>query len=81
MTCGLKTLEILNDADYSELEKKCEKLMTGFAEVATELSIDFTYDFEGGMFGFAFAKDKPQRILMMRKLQMSIYSKHFSLEC
>ena len=58
VTCGLKTLQILKDSDYSELDKKCEKLMKGFAEVAKECSLDFTYDYQGGMFGFAFSKRK-----------------------
>ena len=58
VTCGLKTLDILKKSDYTKLSNMSEKLMKGFAEAAKEYSIDFTYDFEGGMFGFAFSKEK-----------------------
>ena len=54
--------------------------MKGFAEAAKEYSIDFTYDFEGGMFGLLSVK-KNLTILMMQKMQTLKCLKPFSKEC
>ena len=57
---------------------KCEKLMTGFAEIAKELSIDFTYDFEGGMFGFAFTKDKLKNFDDAKAADVNLFKAFFT---
>jgi glutamate-1-semialdehyde 2,1-aminomutase len=62
MSAGLTTLQKLK-ADpniYKELEIKAEVLMSGFATIAKENNIPFTYNVRGSMFGFFFNDKLPQ---------------------
>ncbi|MDD9951508.1 MAG: glutamate-1-semialdehyde 2,1-aminomutase [Zetaproteobacteria bacterium] len=60
---GLKTLEILQrDAQgaYEQLASSSKYLTAGLAEIMATHQIPFSYDYEGGMFGFAFRPSMPK---------------------
>jgi glutamate-1-semialdehyde 2,1-aminomutase len=60
MTAGLKTLQILteNSKIYGVLEKRAERLMNGFSEIAEKYNIPLQTDFRGSMFGYFFNSEK-----------------------
>ena len=62
MSAGLASLKKLksNPNIYKELEVKAEVLMSGFATIAKENNIPFTYNVRGSMFGFFFNEKQPQ---------------------
>ncbi len=62
MSAGLASLKKLkaNPNIYKELEIKAEILMSGFATIAKENNIPFTYNVRGSMFGFFFNEKQPQ---------------------
>ena len=61
VTCGLKTLELLeNKYSFTELTNSTNRLAGGLQDAARQNGISFATDCEGGMFGFAFAESMPQ---------------------
>ena len=62
MSAGLTSLKKLksNPNIYKELEVKAEVLMSGFATIAKENNIPFTYNVRGSMFGFFFNSKLPK---------------------
>ncbi len=57
MTAGLKTLEIISRKDfYTNLNLRCQQLLTGLREAANKAGIPFTTSQAGGMFGLFFSE-------------------------
>jgi glutamate-1-semialdehyde 2,1-aminomutase len=55
VTCGLKTLELLeNKYDFTELAQRTNRLASGMVERAKKAGFELVADCEGGMFGFSF---------------------------
>ena len=62
MAAGLKTLELIdNDAFWTELSGKTEKLVNGLAQAAGDAGIPVAVEHLGGMFGMVFTDDGPVR--------------------
>lgn len=57
MTAGLKTLEIISrEGFYSNLNQRCQQLLSGLQEAAAKAGIPFTTSQAGGMFGLFFSE-------------------------
>jgi len=57
MTAGLKTLEIISRDDfYTNLNQRCQQLLSGLQAAATKAGIPFTTSQAGGMFGLFFSE-------------------------
>ncbi len=58
MAAGLKTLELISSSNFFEsLTKKTTTLVEGLSLAAKELSIPFTTNYVGGMFGLFFSNE------------------------
>lgn len=58
VSCGLKTLEILQSTEtYDKLAKSTDKLVRGIREIAAETKQSLQIDHEGSVFGFFFTKE------------------------
>ncbi len=73
--CGLATLqEIAKPGFYTELHRKAHLLTHGLSLAATQAGIDFSSDYEGGMFGFFLLKELPHNYAKV----MTTSSPHFN---
>ncbi len=62
MAAGLKTLELIDDeAFWSSLTAKTQKLVDGLAAAAADAGIPVSVENEGGMFGLVFTDAGPVR--------------------
>jgi len=76
--CGLATLHELAKPDfYTHLASKTSQLAKGLALVAHEMGIEFSTDFEGGMFGFFLMKTPPQNYTEIMRTNSSKFNLFF----
>ena len=77
MAAGLTQVKKLksNPEIYKTLETKAKKLMSGFAKISKENSIDFQYNVIGSMFGFFFNSIKPKNFDDVNKSDTQKYAK------
>ena len=62
MAAGLRTLELIDEPGfYDALNRKTQKLMSGFAQAAADAGVALAVEQAGGMFGFIFSDDGPIR--------------------
>ncbi len=60
VTCGIKTLELLQTKyAFTELSKRTRELVLGLKELASRHGLALSVDSEGGMFGFMFCSQLP----------------------
>ena len=77
---GIKTLEILSrPGAYDTLAARSERLVSGLKSAAEGFGIPFTVDFEGGMFGFFFAKDSVRNFEDAKRANLDNFKKFFQL--
>lgn len=74
---GLATLEVLGDDynNHSKLHKLCARLLEGMSRICSEAGIPFSYDYEGGMFGYYFKKENVKNFADAKSSDISLYSK------
>lgn len=77
VSCGLKTLEILERSDFSILAARTKKLVAGLKDAADTSGVPLSADSQGGMFGFAFHQDLPQNFDETSATNMEAFSKFF----
>ena len=77
MAAGLAQVKKLksNPEIYKTLEEKAKKLMSSFAKISKENSIDFQYNVIGSMFGFFFNSIKPKNFDDVNKSDTQKYAK------
>lgn len=77
MTCGLKTLEVLQKQDFRVLAKRTKRMMDGLASVCRDLKIPVVTDCEGGMFGFNFCAQPVRNFDDASKADMNLFKRYF----
>ena len=60
MTCGIETLQLVDEVDYDALGERCARLINGFIDAARTAGIALSGDWQGGMFGFNFSPERPR---------------------
>ena len=80
VACGIKTLEILSrPGAYETLSARSSQLVNGFKSAAEDFGIPLTVDFEGGMFGFFFAKDAVRNYEDAKRTNLETFKTFFQL--
>ncbi len=80
VACGIKTLEILSrPGAYETLSARSSQLVHGFKSAAEDFGIPLTVDFEGGMFGFFFAKDAVRNYEDAKRTNLETFKTFFQL--
>lgn len=78
VTCGIATLEVLNQDDfYENLNQRTQYLMHGMKTLAKAHQIAFNSDSVGGMFGFYFSDTIPQNFADMAKMDKELFKRFF----
>ncbi len=79
VACGLKTLEILTRSGvFDSLKEKTKKLTQGFQQIASDNSIPFSSDCEGGMFGLFFHRGPVTSHEQSKEANIEHFKKFFS---
>ena len=77
VACGLKTLEVLQQSDFSGLAKLTSDLVAGLQSIAKDHGIPLAVDSEGGMFGLAFNETLPKNFAEIASSNMDIFNRFF----
>ena len=78
VTCGLKTLELLNKPGFFKtLSERTKQLVEGFSAAAKKNDIPFCADSEGGMFGFFFQSGPVKNYTDAKKSNVPQFKKFF----
>ncbi len=77
VSCGLKTLEILEEMDFSSLSKRVSDLVSGLKSAADRFGVPLSVDCQGGMFGFAFKDTMPSNFEAIEAADMQMFKQFF----
>ena len=74
---GLKTLEWVARIDYEALQAYSHKLLSGMKEICAEKGVPFSFDCEGGMFGFRFMEAQAQSFAEAKEADIEQFKRFF----
>lgn len=78
VACGLATLEILGQLDFSALGARSHRLMSGLLKAARSCDLPFSVDHQGGMFGFRFLDDKVKNFEDAEQASQELFNQFFN---
>lgn len=76
--CGLATLECIQaEGFYDDLGRKARAMLEGTAQAAANHGFDFSYDCQGGMFGFFLLPELPQNYQAVMQSDSVLFNQFF----